>query len=101
VFVFLTRSGSDNVLQVMAPLLRPSPDALEGPRLCRRLLELNAGALTGAAFGLRGEEVVLTADRLTDGLDLVEVEEMIRRVADYADRFDDELLQEFGGHRPT
>jgi hypothetical protein len=65
----------------------------------RRLLTLNAADLTGAAFGLRGDEVVLTTDRSTVGLDAVEVEEMIRRVSEYADHYDDALTQEFGGIR--
>jgi hypothetical protein len=65
----------------------------------RRLLELNATELTGAAFGLRENEVVLTTDRSTAGLDPVELEEMIRRVASYADHYDDTLTVEFGGTR--
>ena len=42
---------------------------------------------------------MLTADRSTSGLDRVEVEEMIRRIADYADQYDDALTLEFGGVR--
>ena len=67
--------------------------------MCRRLLELNASALTQAAFGLRGNEIVLTTDRSTAGLDPIEVDEMIRRVAEYADHYDDFLLVEMGGTR--
>jgi hypothetical protein len=88
VFIFLTAgTQGDNFIQVGAP------------RLLRRLLELNASEMTGAAFGLRGDEVVVTTDRSTVGLDPVEVEEMIRRVADYADHYDDALTLEFGGIR--
>jgi hypothetical protein len=100
IFIFLTAAASgDNFIQVVAPVMRPTAADLGGPRLFRRLLELNAGELTGAAFGLRGEEVVLTTDRSTQGLDPVEVEEMIRRVSEYADRYDDALTLEFGGTR--
>ena len=80
-------------------MLRADGAALASGQLFRRLLELNANALTQAAFGLRGEDVVLTADRSTAGLDPIEVEEMIRRVADYADHYDDALVAEFGGVR--
>jgi hypothetical protein len=79
--------------------MTPPQEQLAAPRLLRRLLELNANELTGAAFGLRGDEVVVTTDRSTVGLDPVEVEEMIRRVSDYADHYDDALVLEFGGIR--
>ena len=100
IFIFLTAGSSgDNFIQVVAPVMTPTEEHLAGPRLFRRLLELNAGELTGAAFGLRGNEVVITTDRSTQGLDPVEVEEMIRRVSDYADQYDDALTLEFGGTR--
>ena len=89
----------DNFIQVVAPVMTPPQEQLNAPRLLRRLLELNASELTGAAFGLRGDEVVVTTDRSTVGLDPVEVEEMIRRVSDYADHYDDALTLEFGGIR--
>lgn len=87
--------GEPNTIQVIASVMR-APDS---PALFRRLLELNAGRLTQAAFGVRGQDVVLTADRSTTGLDAVEVEEMICRIADYADHYDDALVAEFGGTR--
>jgi hypothetical protein len=100
VLVFLTphQSGSAT-LQVVAPVLRASAEALAQGALCRRLLELNATSLQQAAFGLRGDQVVLTSDRSTEGLDAVEVEEMLVRVADYADHWDDVLVAEYGGRR--
>lgn len=100
IFIFLTAGKSgDNFIQVVAPVMTPTEEQLSGPRLFRRLLELNAGELTGAAFGLRDSEIVLTTDRSTQGLDPVEVEEMLRRVSEYADRYDDALTVEFGGTR--
>ena len=99
IYIFLTAGEGDNFIQVVSPVMRPTRDALAGPHFLRRLLELNANELTGAAFGLRGDEVVLSTDRSTSGLDRVEVEEMIRRVADYADHYDDALTLEFGGTR--
>jgi hypothetical protein len=100
IFIFLTAGESgDNFIQVVAPVMTPPQEQLAQPRLLRRLLELNASELTGAAFGLRGDEVVITTDRSTVGLDPIEVEEMIRRVSEYADHYDDELTLEFGGIR--
>ncbi len=102
IYIFLTNGeGQDNFIQVVSPVMRPTPESLRGPALLRRLLELNASELTGAAFGLRGDEVVLSTDRSTSGLDKVEVEEMIRRVAEYADFYDDALTLEFGGSKHT
>jgi hypothetical protein len=100
VYIFLTSTGNgENFIQVVSPVMRPSKESMGGPVFMKRLLELNANELTGAAFGLRDEEVVLTADRSTTGLDRVEVDEMIRRIADYADEYDDSLTLEFGGVR--
>jgi len=100
VYIFLTAAADgDNFIQVVSPVMRPSREAMSGPDFLKRLLELNANELTGAAFGLRDDEVVLTCDRSTSGLDRVEVEEMIRRVAQYADHYDDALTLEFGGTR--
>jgi len=102
VLVFLTPGAAEfNTIQVVAPVMRPTAEALAGSGLCRKLLELNADALHQAAFGLRGVDVVLTADRSTAGLDPIEVEEMIRRVADYSDQYDDSLVAEFGGTRSS
>lgn len=96
VFVFLTSADDDNYIQVVAPVMRPRDDS---GKLFNHLLQLNANDLTGAAFGIRNGDVVLTTDRSTTGLDRTEVEEMIRRVGEYADHFDDALVTEFGGVR--
>ena len=100
IFIFLTpgRDG-DNFIQVVSPVWRPTQEVLASPQFLRRLLELNAIELTGAAFGLRGDEVVLSTDRSTTGLDRVEVEEMIHRVSQYADEYDDALQHEFGSSK--
>ena len=65
VFVFLA-SGDDgeNYLQVVAPVLVPSEDPT---RLFRRLLELNANELTGAAFGVRNQALVVRSVVTTTG----------------------------------
>jgi len=60
------------------------------------LLEKNAD-LTGAAFALRGDVVLLFAERSTLDLDRSEILELIRRVTTYADDHDDALVAKFGG----
>jgi hypothetical protein len=98
VYIFLSAGDKgQNFIQVVSPVMMPSSATFHD--LSRRLLELNANELTGAAFGLRDDEVVLTADRSTTGLDRVELEEMISRVAGYADYYDDILTVEYGGTR--
>jgi hypothetical protein len=100
VYVFLSSGVQGvNYIQVISPVMRPPAEDLASPRLFRRLLELNARELIGAAFGVRDDEVVLSADRSTGDLDSGEVEKMIRRVAEYADHYDDALVAEFGGVR--
>ena len=44
-------------------------------------------------------EVVIATDRSTLGLDRNEVEEMIRRIGEYADLYDDALTKDYGGVR--
>jgi hypothetical protein len=98
VYVFLSSTDhGENFIQVVSPVMVPAADTFN--ELMRRLLELNASELTGAAFGLRDNEVVLSSDRSTTGLDQVELEEMISRVASYADYYDDILTVEYGGKR--
>lgn len=99
IYITLTSSPTspDNYIHIVAPILRPA----ENPSadFWKRLLELNGRVLTGAAFGLRDGEVVVTTDRSTLGLDQAEVEDMIRRIGEYADLYDDALTREFGGTR--
>lgn len=97
VYVFLQQQENANFLQVVSPVMK-LPDQNLLP-LYRRLLELNAEKLCGAAFGVKGEDVVLTTDRETTDIDRSEVQAMITMVGQYADHFDDELVAEFGGVR--
>jgi hypothetical protein len=98
VYVQLGISGESNVLRVTAPVLKMAPDVNE-PRLFRRLLELNGSKVAGAAFGIRDDHVVLVAERTTIDLDPSEVMDIIKRVEDFADHYDDVLVDEFGGRR--
>jgi len=97
VYVFLQAGEKENFIQVVSPVMKiPEQNILP---LYRRLLELNAEELSGAAFGVKGEDVVLTIDRSTTDLDRTEVQSMITLIGEYADQYDDELVGEFGGLR--
>ena len=97
VYVFLQEGDKENFIEVLSPVMKiPEQNILP---LYRRLLELNAEELTGAAFGVKGEDVVLMTDRSTTDLDRTEVQSMITLMGEYADRYDDELVGEFGGLR--
>ncbi len=83
-------------LRVVAPVI--STDArVDILKLYRRLLSLHATDVHGAAFATYRNEVHLVADRSTIDLDLSEVHDVIKRVSDYADHYDDILVAEFGG----
>lgn len=84
-------------LRVSSPIM--TTDSADRSRLYERLLELNADHVVGAAFAIRNGEVLVIAERSTLDLDLSEAADLIRRVEDYADRYDDELCAAFGGHR--
>ena len=85
--------------QVVAPVIILPEEGRD--LIYERLLSLNADQLWSCAFAVRQDRVILTADRTTRDLDKSEVVEMIERVAAYADKFDDELVEEFGGIRYT
>jgi type III secretion system-like peptide-binding chaperone len=97
--VYIVIEGDENnrVLRVFAPLLTVPPENLLP--LFRRLLELNGDGLLGCAFGLRGDKVVLGAERSTQGLDKDAIRDLVLHVAHFADHFDDELVQSYGGSR--
>jgi len=73
-----------NYLRVVAALpARESPNAA----FYRRLLELNGGELSGAAFALEDGVVVICLERTTVDLDESEVRDAVRRVAAYAEKY--------------
>lgn len=98
VYVQLGIAGESNVLRVTAPVLKMGGD-VDHLKLYQRLLELNGSKVAGAAFALRDEHVVIVAERTTVDLDPSEVVDIIRRVEDFADHYDDVLVGEFGGRR--
>jgi hypothetical protein len=99
VYIVLEGGEGQRTLRVFAPVLTlPSDNHLP---LYRRLLELNGEGLQGCAFGLRSDKVVLGAERSAVGLDRDAVRDLILLVAHFADRFDDELADDFGATRHT
>jgi len=86
--------------RVAAPVLIVATDRPVEP-LFRRLLELNAGGLVNASFGLIGDKVVAVSERPVAGLDENEVEQIVRQLSAVADTYDDRLVTEFGGVRAS
>lgn len=83
-------------LRVVAPVLTINQD-VDTVTLHQRLLELNATDVFGVAFAIAGSEVLLVSERSTLDLDRSEVLDLIRRVENYADHWDDKLVSVFGG----
>jgi hypothetical protein len=98
VLVTVTYQESEDVtyLRVVSPVVTLPTDAENQAALVRRVLELNAGGLANAAFGLVGNRVVAVSERPTAGLGAEEVEQTVRHLAAVADTFDDRFEKEFG-----
>ena len=91
------RAENDNFIHVYSPVMTlPERNLLQ---LFRRLLDLNGVGQMGVAFGLKGDNVVLSVYRSTTDLDKSEVRETIISVGEHADYYDDILVNEFGGRR--
>lgn len=86
-------------LRIASPVITMPEGNREG--LYKRLLELNAGGLANASFGVMGDRVVAVSERPAEGLDQSEVEQMIRHLSAVADTYDDRLVKEFGGKRAS
>ncbi len=83
-------------IKVAAPVVNVTEIA-DRPRLYQRLLELNEAHILGAAFALKGDDVILTVERCTEDLDKSEVLDMVGHVEEYAVTYTDKLVAEFGG----
>lgn len=87
----------DSIVHVTFPMLRVPREGTEP--LFRRLLELNHELGSFASFSLDGHDKVwLGAGRFAADLDEHSLRELIAQVAGLADRYDDELLAQFGQH---
>jgi hypothetical protein len=90
-------------LRVASPVMTPA--AGSEAALYKRLLEMNAGGLANASFGLlsgpglHDVRVVAVSERPAEGLDAGEVEQIIKHLSAVADTYDDRLVKEFGGTR--
>lgn len=94
--ISLVPGGEYAKLRVVSPVM--TTDArVDVLKLYRTLLALNCDELSGCAFGCRLNEVLLIAERSTLDLDRSEVFDLLRRVQEYADHYDDRLVEEFGG----
>jgi hypothetical protein len=94
--VSLLESGEAGWLRVSASVMTVD-DQVDRLALWSKLLALNGERSSAAAFGLRGDTVVLVGQRDTLDLDRSEVQALIEIVSADADRFDDELVLAFGG----
>jgi hypothetical protein len=92
--VYIHRTEEGSYFQVLAPIITlPQTGLLP---LYRRMLELNL-QLTNAALGVYNDTAYIFSERPLEGLDPVEVNSIISRVASYADDLDNRLVAEFGG----
>ncbi|HXX69669.1 MAG TPA: YbjN domain-containing protein [Polyangiaceae bacterium] len=98
VVVTVTHQENEDVtyLRVVSPVVRLPSDPANQAALIRRVLELNAGGLANAAFGLLGDRIVAVSERPASGLGAEEVEQIIRHLSAVADTFDDRFEKEFG-----
>jgi hypothetical protein len=87
----------DPVVHVSFPIIRVPETGAEA--LFKRLLELNheLGSLCSFSVDQRGK-VWLGAARFAADLDEPALRELIAQLAGLADRYDDQLLTEFGTH---
>jgi hypothetical protein len=92
--IYLSVQEGIGYLQVLSPIMHLPTNATLP--LYRRLLELNL-QLTSAAFGVYNDVVYVFYERPIEGLDAVEANDIITKVAGYADDMDDQLVAEFGG----
>ncbi len=85
------------VLMVFSPIM-PVPIAGR-EAFYRRLLELSFVTTSDAAFAINAQrdEVVVRCLRRLSALDYEEFEDILATVGEVADRWDDELIREFGG----
>ncbi len=96
IFISLTWGQRNQTLQIFSPILVLTPQV--NINLYPTLLGLNASnELVGAAFAIRDNKVILKVERNARDLSVAAVHEMIRRIGTLADRYDDLLVEQFGG----
>lgn len=87
---------SQGVLMVFSPIMAVPSQGREA--FYRRILELSFVTTSDAAFAINTsrDEVVVRCLRRLSALDYEEFEDILNTVGEVADRWDDELLKEFG-----
>lgn len=92
--IYLAENGGVGYIQALSPIVYiPEDNQLE---LFKYLLELNL-QLTNAAVGLHNEVIYVFSEREINGLDANEINDLITRVAAYADGLDNQIVEQFGG----
>jgi len=96
IFISLTWGQRNQTLQIFSPIVVLTPQV--NINLYPTLLGLNASnELVGAAFAIRDNKVILKVERNGRDLSVAAVQDMIRRIGTLADRYDDLLVEQFGG----
>ena len=95
--VFYREKEKSAYFQVDAPVMKVPQTNRENFAL--ELLSIN-DRLFGVAFCIYKGNVHLKTLRETEGLDVSEVSSMILRIANYADQYDDILLQKYPDRQP-
>jgi hypothetical protein len=92
--IYATEKEGRHYFQVLAPIMHLPQSGLLP--LYRRLLEMNLVA-TNLTFGVHTDVVYVFHERPIDGMDDQEAHDIISEIAQNADRYDNELVHEFGG----
>jgi hypothetical protein len=94
VYVMINDVNGKGYFKVVSPIIYlPAENLLP---FYRAILEINM-ELTSAALGVQEDKICVVSERSIAGLDSVEADEIIKRVAYYADELDNKLVSEFGG----
>ena len=94
IYIHLFTHDDKGYLKVLAPLLIV-PDT-DREALFEHLLSINM-SLVSCALALNGNTICVFSERSLDYLDKEEADEIIKRVAYYADDLDNKLADQFGG----
>jgi hypothetical protein len=94
IYIHLFSHETKGYLKVMAPIVILPEQQRE--KLFERLLVANMNMIN-CALGLKENTVCVFSERSLDYLDKEEADEIIKRVAFYADELDNKLVEEFGG----
>ena len=96
VYVVFVGREQTTFIKVTASVLNVDA-TVDRPRLYQHLLELNESHILGAAFALKGDDVILTVERSTVDLDKSEILAMVSHIEEYVGTYEAKLVAEFGG----